>query len=217
MLQTITQCAVGGYDNNLTYLVSDTTQRYTVIVDPAGDTKVVLETVRAEGHTLKAIWLTHTHSDHTEGIATVRSHYPELPIYVYHTAAPALREQYNKICELHDGSVVTLGALGFSVLHTPGHSPDSVCFFLPASDSEPPYLLSGDTLFVGGCGRTTPEHVADLYESLQKLKRLPGRTIMYPGHDYGETPASTIAHEMEHNQFLLAADLANFTQLRLPS
>ena len=89
-------------------------------------------------------------------------------------------------------------------------------FFL---DSEINHCVDrcGDTLFVGACGRADLEgsNAGDLYESLQKLAKLPGETKVYPGHDYGEKPISTIAWEKEHNKYLLCKTFKEFRTLRL--
>jgi glyoxylase-like metal-dependent hydrolase (beta-lactamase superfamily II) len=92
-----------------------------------------------------------------------------------------------------------VGTLNIRVIHTPGHTPGSVCFFVNGN------LFTGDTLFVGAVGRTdlTGGSLDTLLESLEKrLITLPGETVIWPGHDYGDAPTSTIAREMEENPYI---------------
>lgn len=215
MLATITQFDVGGLDKNFSYAVTDQTTRYTALVDPTGDIDSVLSAVSEAGCTIRAIWLTHTHHDHIDGIPAVLAHTPGVPIYVHEEGVLALRD-YQNVHALKDGDTCQVGDTSFSLLHTPGHTPDGSCFFRTAVADEAPLLLSGDTLFVDGCGRVSEKDAPNLYSSLQLLKRLPGRTLVYPGHDYGQTSSSTIAHEMMHNRFLLAPDYETFLAERFP-
>ena len=144
----------------------------------------------------------------------VLGRYGPLPIYVHTTGARVLAgEGYQHSQSLLDGDEIRLGQTRILFMHTPGHSPDSGCFFCPSNT--PPILITGDTLFVQGCGRTSHTHVRDLYCSLTHLKQLPPETIIYPGHDYGPTPYSTLGHECTHNRFLTAPDLETFIERRL--
>ena len=217
MLNTITQFKVGGLDKNMSYVIADIATRHAVIVDPTGDIDTVLKNIKEAGYTVSAIWLTHAHQDHYDQVPAVFAAYGELPILVHESAHHTIANTYQTAKPIKDGDTCGVGDITFTVLHTPGHSPDGVCFYREASADEAPLLLSGDTLFVHGCGRTTPEEVQNLYESLQKIKRLPGRTIVYPGHDYGPVASSTIAHELSHNRFLKAVDYDAFYAERFPS
>jgi glyoxylase-like metal-dependent hydrolase (beta-lactamase superfamily II) len=100
---------------------------------------------------------------------------------------------------LKDGDVLEVGKLKIEVLHTPGHTPGSVCYLVEGN------LFSGDTLFVGAAGRTDliGGSLDTLLESLEKrLIVLPGETVVWPGHNYGESPTSTIAREMQENVYI---------------
>jgi glyoxylase-like metal-dependent hydrolase (beta-lactamase superfamily II) len=101
--------------------------------------------------------------------------------------------------KLQDGNVLEVGTLEIRVIHTPGHTPGSVCFLVNGN------LFTGDTLFVGAVGRTdlTGASLDTLLDSLErKLLPLPPETIVWPGHDYGETPTSTIGREMKENPYI---------------
>jgi glyoxylase-like metal-dependent hydrolase (beta-lactamase superfamily II) len=101
--------------------------------------------------------------------------------------------------KLKDGDVLEVGTLNIEVIHTPGHTPGSVCYLVGEN------LFTGDTLFVGAAGRTDliGGSLNTLIKSIEKkLIVLPKHTIVWPGHDYGETPSSTIGREMEENPYI---------------
>jgi len=210
------QVPVGGFDDNFSYLIYDEAEETGLMVDPTGDVNLIFAAVQDLHITLTGILLTHTHFDHTDGLPEVIKRTGSIPIYVHELGTPAVHE-YGGIRPIVDHTELTVGDGLISVIHTPGHIDDAVCYFIAATDaaSGKPKLISGDTLFVGGCGRTTETRVKDLYESLQELKQLPPETIIYPGHDYGDTHTATLAHELSTNQYLLAKDLNSFIRLRL--
>jgi glyoxylase-like metal-dependent hydrolase (beta-lactamase superfamily II) len=111
---------------------------------------------------------------------------------------------------LDDGDDIAVGSITLHVLHTPGHTEDSICLFTPG------YLFSGDTLFVGKVGGTRfGDDACKEYDSLQKkLLTLPDETRVCPGHDYGVRPISTIGDEKRENPFLLQPDLEHFVSLK---
>ena len=118
-----------------------------------------------------------------------------------------------------DGHTVLVGKLKVEVVHTPGHSDDSVCYFISAQQETDgiPKLLTGDTLFVEGCGRADLLHgsVKDLYSSLERLKKLPDETLIYCGHDYGSKPVSCIAFEKKYNKYFLCKSFEEFKAKRM--
>ena len=141
--------------------------------------------LEAEGLSPEAILLTHSHPDHTLGVAALVERFG---IPVYAAAAPA--EPYSR---LEDGATI----YGFKVIATPGHTPDSVCFYNEAEH----ILFSGDTLFAGTIGRTDlpgGDYDSEIRSIMEKLIFLPGETEIYPGHG----PASTIGRERIQNPFL---------------
>ena len=99
---------------------------------------------------------------------------------------------------------IAVGGLRFNALASPGHTPGGMCYYLPDSGA----LLSGDTLFVGSCGSASDGRA--LYRSLRRLADLPEETRVYPGHDYGPTPTSSIGWESERNPALRCPDEARF-------
>lgn len=215
MAHTIHQVAVRGFDNNFSYIIADAVTRQAYVVDPNGDFVEVTKQVADHCYTIIGLLLTHTHFDHIDQLALAVGKY-HAPIYVYESSVTELAE-YEDVRALHDGMKLPLGSGTIEVLHTPGHTDDSVCFYITDEQSEDsvPRVITGDTLFVGGCGRTSEQRVKDLYESLAELAALPNETIVLPGHDYGDNPTSTIGREKMYNKYCLVKNFNEFVKLRL--
>lgn len=211
----VSQIAVDGFDKNLSYIIYDSATKEAAIVDPSGDIDRVFSAVSQADLTVTTILLTHTHFDHIERLHEALAEYPEAHIYVHELGYEKLEQPSSY--PIHDCESIPLGQGEVAVLHTPGHIDDAVCFYIPEGQAADgvPKLISGDTLFVEGCGKTTEASVERLYQSLQRIAALPPETVVYPGHDYGPQSTSTIAHEREHNRFLLASDSDAFTRERL--
>lgn len=192
------QIAVGG-DRNFAYLVGDPESREAALVDPAHDPEGVVQRARALGLNVTWVLNTHGHSDHTGGN----------DIAIGLTGARLAAYGRGDV-PLRDGDALPLGSLRIQTLHTPGHTPDSVCFLVAGQ------LITGDTLFVGKIGGTSTEEEARAeYDSLHgKIKPLPPETVIWPGHDYGIRPSSTVAEEWMGNPFLLQPDFAAFLDLK---
>ena len=178
------------------YLVADEDGN-TAVIDPAAAPERILQTARESSLTIQAILLTHGHFDHVGAVAGLSQalrcpvwiHENELTLPEYLTDGPLYyTDGYG------EGDTVTVGKLNFSVLHTPGHTPGSVC--LRCGDA----LFSGDTLFAGSYGRTdfSGGSGSEMCRSLRRLAQLPGDLAVYPGH--GE--ATTLARERRENPYL---------------
>ena len=116
--------------------------------------------------------------------------------------------QLEKDIEVNDGDLIRVGKLELRVIHTPGHSEDSICLVLDRN-----FVLTGDTLFVGNCGRTDlpGSSPAEMYSSLHnKLAKLEDGLVVYPGHNYGSSPTSTIAEEKRSNYVLKSRTESEF-------
>jgi glyoxylase-like metal-dependent hydrolase (beta-lactamase superfamily II) len=168
----IDEITMGPYGNN-TYIVVCLKTRASALVDAPADAETILE--HLQGTEPRYILLTHNHSDHTGALAEL---YDRLSVPL---AAHASDWRYLPIKpdkQLRDGDVLEIGDVKLDVIHTPGHTPGSVCFKLGR------YLLSGDTLFSGGPGRTTrPAAFKQILESItEKIMILPDDTLVYPGH-----------------------------------
>jgi glyoxylase-like metal-dependent hydrolase (beta-lactamase superfamily II) len=211
MALSVTQVQVRGFDENLAYIVANPATAEALIVDPSGDFPKLHAEIDRQGLRVVGILLTHTHPDHQDALTAALEAY-QVPVFVHERGVERVRE--GVVSPVRDGDVIELGGEPISVLFTPGHNPDSVCYSF-AGLRGVPQLITGDTLFVHGCGRTTEEGVRELYESLQRLQALPPETVVYPGHDYGPTPTSTIGRECTENKYLLAEDFPTFAQRRL--
>jgi glyoxylase-like metal-dependent hydrolase (beta-lactamase superfamily II) len=191
-----------GGDRNFAYIIGDEESKEAALVDPAYGVDELLARVNELGLEVKYIVNTHGHGDHRGGNADVQAATDAK--VVAHTSAGYADEPVN------DGDVLNLGALELKVIHTPGHTEDGICVL--AEDK----LCTGDTLFVGKVGGTGfGDDAQQEYDSLHnKLMTLDDGVSVWPGHDYGVAPSSTIANEKETNPFILRPDLEAFVDLK---
>ncbi len=178
---------------NFSYIIYDPEILESIVVDPSWDLEKIFDFVKKNQLSVKYVLNTHTHFDHILGNDQVS----------LMTGAKVI--QHKNSGEPHDlsvnnGDLITLGKSKIRVIFTPGHSPDSICLVVDEK-----YLLTGDTLFVGNCGRTdlpgsNPEQ---MYESLfHTIAKMDESLIIYPGHNYGHVPVSTIGDEKKNNYIL---------------
>ncbi len=203
---------------NFVYLVGDPVTRECVVVDPAWDIDTIVATAQTDGYTVKGALVTHTHQDHVGGslaswgmpgrIPGVEELLVKVPTKVYvHKAEREFLPGFGSdlvVVDNHD--TLEVGRLRLTFLHTPGHTPGSQCFLIDGR------LVSGDTLFIGSCGRTDlpGSDPTEMYYSLtQRLAALPDDTVLLPGHNYGG-PASTLGREKRHNPFMRFPALGDF-------
>lgn len=214
----MTQVQVDGFDKNFAYLVVDAATHQTLLVDPCGAIERVFAEIEEQDLGVTGILITHTHFDHHDALQKALLKY-DVPVYLHEDGGGRTIAEMEREEVLVEGDTVPLGEYKIDVLHTPGHLEDCVCYYIPkaAAADGVPKLITGDTLFVEGCGRTTSASVHALYESLQHLKAFPDETEIYPGHDYGSKPVSSLGYEKEHNKYLLAKDLEEFKSIRLPA
>jgi glyoxylase-like metal-dependent hydrolase (beta-lactamase superfamily II) len=195
---------------NHVYVIADRTTRQALLVDPAYDVPAILAWLAQADLQLAGVLATHYHADHVGGdifgehiqglvdllaVADVPVHVQkdEVPWVVEMTGAPV-----SSLVAHSDEDVVHLGTIGARLLHTPGHTPGSQC--IVAGDN----LVSGDTLFIDGCGRTDlpgadPE---EMYSSLQRLASLPGRLVLWPGHHYSPPTSAPLEAVRRGNSVL---------------
>ena len=214
----ITQLAVGGLDNNFSYFVNDGVGNEIAVVDPAGDIDDMLAEIYANKFQPIMVLLTHSHFDHAEGVEALIQKY-KIPVYMHMNARGRVEVPEEHGRYVSDGDTIIVGKLAIEVLYTPGHIDDSVCYFISAKQEVDgiPKLITGDTLFVEGCGRADLQHssVKDLYSSLERLKKMPDETLVYPGHNYGSKPVSDIAFEKKHNKYFLCKNFEEFKAKRM--
>jgi glyoxylase-like metal-dependent hydrolase (beta-lactamase superfamily II) len=203
MIPEIVQIPVAGSDN-FSYLVICPQTGKSLGVDPGMSPESMLSVIRSRDLTLVILANTHGHRDHIAGNDEI------LKATGAKLAANTLDVPRVDIA-LNEGSQLQIGGIMVNVLHTPGHTPGSLVFNPPGA------LIVGDTLFVTRCGRADfpGSDPAALYHSLLRLAAFPPETRVFPGHDYGPRPHSTIAFEREHNEYLKCPDLESFLRLRM--
>ena len=195
---------------NFIYLIGDKNKKECVMVDPAWEVDRVLKIAAEDGMKVTAGLATHHHYDHTNGIADLAGRLG-VPVYVHKDDIPYLKEVKKEIKPVDAGAKLEIGEITVTFIHTPGHTPGSQCFLVNNQ------LISGDTLFIGACGRCDlPGGNAEkMYESLQRLGKLGDDTLLFPGHNYAETPVSTIGEEKQHNPYYQVHSLQDFLTHRM--
>ena len=177
---------------NFTYVIADEKTKVAAVIDPSWDLEKVLDAIKTNDLKLQYIINTHTHFDHVLGneqLATI-------------TGAKIIMHKNSKLDKnitVDDGDTIQLGSISIKVIHTPGHSNDAICLLAENR------LFTGDTLFVGNCGRVDLPggSAAELYDSFfDKLAKLDDHIEVYPGHDYGSKTYSTIGDEKRTNYVL---------------
>lgn len=188
------------HGDNFSYIMADEKTQEAAVVDPSYNADVIAHTLKAEHLKLKYIINTHGHSDHTAGNDELL-HSFEAKLVAHRLS----RTNRNMIVD--DGDILQIGSIHVKIIHTPGHTPDGVCVLVNNKK-----LLTGDTLFVGECGRTDMPggNAKDLYSSFNKLLKLDDDIEVYPGHDYGLKPKSTIGEERRTNYVLQPRSLEDF-------
>lgn len=194
------------------YLVYDEETLEGILIDPAGDEERVLALLAQHGVKLLYIVNTHGHPDHTCGNDRLKN--ATGAQVVMHELDDTFFQQpefkgWSKMLgvdsaspadiQVHDGDELTFGSHSIKFIHTPGHTPGGCCVLIDGN------LFTGDTLFVGAVGRTDlpGASLQQLLESLQKkITTLPPETVVWPGHDYGDQPRSTVGREMETNPYI---------------
>lgn len=195
------QIRVGG-DRNFAYVIGDESSKQAAVVDPAYSPEMVLSRCRELDLQVHYLINTHGHSDHINGNQPVLD------------ATKATLLAWGRP-GVEDGAAFELGAVSLTILYTPGHTQDSICV-LASEEGAIPRLVTGDLLFVGKVGGTDfGEGARAEYDSLHgKILTLPDETEVWPGHDYGAAPSSTIGHERATNPFLLRESFEAFVDLK---
>lgn len=210
---------------NYVYLLGDPETREAAVIDAAWDIDTIVATAEAEGYRITHNLVTHFHPDHLGGNlmghnitgaaeltarvpAKIVVHKAELPF------VPRVTGLSESDCTAASGGdVIAIGNLRVTLLHTPGHTPGSQCFLVGNA------VVSGDTLFIGSCGRVDlpGSNAEDMYRSIHEvLGTLPDGTILFPGHNYAPKTHSTIGEEKRTNFAMRLTSMKDFLALMSP-
>ena len=187
-----------GSMQNFSYIIGDEESKEAAIVDAGWEAEKLVE--KAKGLKIKYILLTHTHYDHINSLPKLFE-LTKAKIIVHEDDAKDVENLGIPYETVKDRDEFSVGKLKVKVLHTPGHTPGSVCYLVEGK------LFTGDMLFVEAIGRVDLPggNIEDMYNSLQKLKELDGKIEICPGHDYGSRKISTISYEKENNTYMKAS------------
>jgi len=190
------------HSDNFTYIIADEETREAAVVDSSYNADEIIKTIKTQKLQLKYIINTHGHSDHTAGNTELQS------IFGAKTVAKK-QSRIHPDLPVDENDILNVGKITVKIIYTPGHTADSICLLV--NDQK---MLTGDTLFVGECGRTDfpGGNTKNLYESLNKLQKLNDNVEVYPGHDYGLKPSSTIGEEKKSNYTLQPRSLKEFIE-----
>ncbi len=210
---------------NYVYLLGDPTTREAAVVDAAWDIDTIVRTAEADGYRITHDLVTHFHPDHlggafmghsVTGAAELVSRLP-VKVVIHKAEIPFVHRltglSAGDVIPVEGGDTLSIGNLKITLLHTPGHTPGSQCFLVGNA------VVSGDTLFIGSCGRvdlpgSNPE---DMYRSLHDvLGVLPDDTLLFPGHNYAADARSTIGQEKRTNPILRFKTLPDFLAVMSP-
>lgn len=199
-----------GTMENFVYIIHDNSTHQAAVVDPCWDMSKVLRFCDDHHLQITRVLLTHSHYDHVNHLDELLAHC-DAQVHLAEAEANFWGKRAKNFHVHQDNDMILLGATEITLWHTPGHTPGSLCFHLGD------YLLTGDTLFVHGCGRCdlAGGDAVQMFYSLQRLRNTcPPETIIYPGHNYGVTPFSTMAEQIVHNPFMQFDTLEDFLDYR---
>jgi glyoxylase-like metal-dependent hydrolase (beta-lactamase superfamily II) len=191
----------GGYDNNFGYIIHNSSEA--IIIDTAIEPKILINYIKKNNLQLKCAIIMHSHFDHLVGYDYYRENRIQL------AGSDNLLKEINQ--RLKDGDEITLGKYKLKIMTTPGHLYDCLCILVDGK------LFTSDTLFIDGCGRCdlSGANVDEMYKSLERIKELPDETIIYPGHDYGPVPFSSLSKQKKSNFYLQAKSKEEFVNGRM--
>jgi hydroxyacylglutathione hydrolase len=188
---------------NFAYLAMDEESREALAIDSGWETAPIVDLASKEKMRVKLVCATHGHFDHVKTIDRLAQ---ELGA----RTASFENSLFGSDVRLKDGEVIPLGEEGVRVIHTPGHTEDSVCYY------DGKNLFTGDTLFIDAWGRTDLPggSPATMFSSLHEIiMKLPAETLVYSGHDYGVVPFRSLGEESVRNPALLAKNVQKFVSL----
>lgn len=206
----ITALELGPMDN-FVYLLTDIASKQTAVVDPAWEPSKIIGQAESAGIKITDILLTHSHHDHINAVEDILN-YSDPQLHLLKQEAEFWQADLDKPSLHSGGDRIQLGETSIQILHTPGHTPGSACFLL---DDD---VITGDTMFVFGCGRCDlqggdPEQ---MFTTLKKMKsELSAETVIHPGHHYAQKKISTLNEQIQGNPFLHYENCNDFVEYRM--
>jgi glyoxylase-like metal-dependent hydrolase (beta-lactamase superfamily II) len=196
---------------NFVYLIHDHSSDRAAVVDPAWDVTSIIRLAERKGVRITDVLLTHSHHDHINGVEDLLKNC-DAQLHLLKAEARFWGREIEKPTLHHGGDLIRLGNTDIEILHTPGHTPGSACYLLDGN------VITGDTLFVFGCGRCDlkggdPEQ---MFETLKALREnLPSAYVIHPGHNYAQMPVTTMQEQIEGNPFLHFREVERFVRYRM--
>ena len=199
----------GGFDKNITYIIWCELTSIAAIVDASVNMTEIIEYIEINDLLLEKILITHTHSDHINFLEDILFQFPQIEVCGFEFSEYDFGNDYRR---LKHYDVITLGTELITCIYTPGHYPDSICYWSESNN----YLFTGDTMFVGRTGRTISKksNINDLYHSIYEIiLKLPQNTIIYPGHHYGHALTISIKDNVLISPFFKCSDKMEFIKV----
>jgi len=196
---------------NFVYLIHDHSSDRAAVVDPAWDVTSIIRLAERKGVRITDVLLTHSHHDHINGVEDLLKNC-DAQLHLLKAEARFWGREIEKPTLHYGGDLIRLGNTDIEILHTPGHTPGSACYLLDGN------VITGDTLFVFGCGRCDlkggdPEQ---MFETLKALREnLPSAYVIHPGHNYAQMPVTTMQEQIEGNPFLHFREVERFVRYRM--
>jgi hydroxyacylglutathione hydrolase len=194
-----------GFDN-FSYVIHSEKTKEAAIVDPGFDGNRVLNYIINNNLDILYIIMTHNHSDHTGDINKIKNKVLSAKI----VASKYAGRGFDVSVFVTENFKLKVGDANLRFIMTPGHTPGGICIIVDEQA-----IITGDTLFIGDCGRTDllGGSLSEMFNSLQKIKKLSDDLIIYPGHDYGELPFDSLQNQKKKNKTLLAKNLQEFSKI----
>lgn len=196
---------------NFVYLITDLATRQAAVVDPAWDVPQVIQYADQQDIKITDVLLTHSHHDHINGVEEVLNRF-DSQLHLLKEEAEFWQADLDKPTIHYGGDIISIGESSIQALHTPGHTPGSACYLLDGD------VITGDTLFVFGCGRCDlqggdPEV---MFHTLKKMgAELASDTVIHPGHNYAEKTVSTVDEQLSGNPFMHFDECDAFVEYRM--